>query len=49
MEVITVLTGGAGFEDAAEYLPYVSGAPAGPHRQEAQRLRQAAVADCRGC
>ena len=24
MEVITVLTGGAGFEDAAEYLPYVS-------------------------
>lgn len=23
------------------------GAPAGPHRQEAQRLRQAAVADCR--
>ena len=38
MEVITVLTGGAGFEDAAEYLP---------HRQEAQRLRQAAVADCR--
>ena len=24
MEVITVLTGGADFEDAAEYLPYVS-------------------------